>query len=130
MSGISTECEEINKLVFEPLTAEIRKVTKIMKNKGCIVAVGENGTIYTNVIPAKAFYYGLSDRAGSVVEALIKMKVLTKPTTEKYLKEQENRQVNAVRLARLDLMHTYATMLGFEFTPEQLKKFPAPKAMK
>ena len=124
MSSISSKIESIDRLWFEPITAKVIATKKITMVDNTIVALGEDGKIYTTGVISRVCYsmHGNDGRIGRVLDGCIKLKVLSSNAVRQHkeniqkLHEARDKKWNKEQL--LD----YANKLGVELTPEQLEQ--------
>ena len=85
MSRIFSKIGDLNELRFEPLTAAVVKVRKMTMIDQTIVALGEDGVIYTTGVRARLGYTdGHEGRLSRVLDGCVKLRVLSADAVRKH----------------------------------------------
>lgn len=123
MSRILSKIGDLNELRFEPLTAAVVKVRKMTMIDQTIVALGEDGVIYTTGVRARLCYTdGHEGRLSRILDGCVKLRVLSTDAVRKHKDACKARadEHNAKYLAK-SIVET-AEKLGLTLTATQKAK--------
>lgn len=127
MSTIASPVSEIEKLRFEPFPAsKAVAVTKAVRHDRVVLAVGGNGTIYTQSVSEHAFYsFGKWPFTDGVINALYRAGVITHKAKAQHLKLAGERDARRSRSYHAAQIRDHAKALGIRLTKSQLEKIAA-----
>lgn len=123
MSSICSKIESIDNLWFEPFSAKPVACKKVVSVEGTIVALGENGKIYSNGVIARVAYMGGHDgKISRVLDGCLKLKVLSANAVKQHKDDCQKRQDARDKKWNIERLTEAAEKLGIALSPEQLEK--------
>jgi hypothetical protein len=129
MSTICSKIESIDRLWFEPFSAKAVKVVKACAVDTTIVAIGEDGKIYTNGVIKRIAYscHGDEGKISRVLDGCIKLGVLSASAVRQHKSDVAARAKKREMRWAADQIEDYANRLGISFTDEQLDEIAKAK---
>ena len=124
MSRLNSKLDSINELRLEPLPGgKALKAVKVARIDTTIVALGENGTIYSNAVLSHFSYPVTHGREGMllgrVLDACIKLGVLSPKVVAEHKADAKARHDREVRKSAAETVLYYAKEAGVKLTAKQ-----------
>lgn len=125
MSRLNSKLDSINELRLEPLPGgKALKAVKVARIDTTIVALGEDGTIYSNSVQSHFSYPATHAREGMrlgrVLDACIKLGVLSAKAVKEHKADAKARQDREERKYAASDVLSSAAKAGLKLTEKQL----------
>lgn len=123
MSTIQSKFDDISKIRFEPLTAAVVAVVKLTRVDRTVVALGANGTVYTDGVSAHCYYHdGHEGKLSRVLDGCVKLRLLTAKAVEQHKAATKARSDKAHNEWAAESIIDNAKDLGLNLTAAQQAK--------
>jgi len=129
MSGFESKIDALKKLRFEPFSAKVVDVVKMIQVESTIVALGANGTIYSTAVKERLWYWchGDTGALSHTLDGCIKLGVLTALAVKEHKDSVTAWNKKRTEKYQAEYVLENAEKLKIKLTAAQLKKLNALK---